>query len=331
MCRRKLPAPAKVPGLGFVLDRLGAFAQGRDLSRVKTIGILRRKLGLRLLPMFGILSRGTPRFLPDLVGTKPDAFDLILFHRVPLSLPMKPTRRRPGKFRGTAGSPGEFPSRGIAMNQIVPFDLGRLLLADQPPVFLAEVALRVAVVLVWTMVLLRWVGGRSIAQMSVVEFLLVIALGSAVGDPMFQPETPLLPAMLVILLVVLFDKAVDLVLSRWRHAKRVVDGVPVEVVRDGVIQQEGIAARNHGPTELMEKLRLSGIRNLGQVQRAYLEPSGQLSVFQRKHAQPGLRIVPPVELTAKDRAVTTEATCCVECGDIAEMPTRPCANCGAST
>ncbi|WP_103257586.1 DUF421 domain-containing protein [Tabrizicola aquatica] len=217
------------------------------------------------------------------------------------------------------------------MDQIVPFDLGRLLLADLPPLFLAEVGLRVAIILAWTMLLLRWVGGRSIAQMSVVEFLLVIALGSAVGDPLFQPEIPLLPAMLVILLVVLFDKAVDRVLSRWRKAKRIVDGIPVEMVRDGVILGDGLSARDHGPTEVMEKLRLEGIRNLGQVERAYLEPSGQLSVFRRKPAQPGLRIVPPVELSQLEPSAVGSPTCCVDCGSIATAPAGTCALCGGST
>jgi uncharacterized membrane protein YcaP (DUF421 family) len=45
-------------------------------------------------------------------------------------------------------------------------------------------------------VLVRWVGGRGVAQLSLIEFLLVIAPGSAVGDALFYPEVPLLHAML---------------------------------------------------------------------------------------------------------------------------------------
>ena len=235
----------------------------------------------------------------------------------------------PGKVPWNRRVAGRVSGPGGFMEQIAPFDLARLLLAGLPPLFLAEVVVRVVVILAWTMVLLRWVGGRTIAQMSVVEFLLVIALGSAVGDPLFQPEMPLLPAMLAILLVVLLDKALDLVLIRWRQAKRVVDGIPVEVLRDGVMLQDGLAARNHGSGELMEKLRLAGIRNLGQVDRAYIEPSGQLSVFCRDTALPGLRIVPPVELDGIDPPADGPV-CCMECGAIAAAPAEVCANCGHS-
>ena len=46
------------------------------------------------------------------------------------------------------------------------------------------------VIYAYSLLLIRWVGGRGIAQMSTVEFLLVIALGSAVGDAIFYPEVP---------------------------------------------------------------------------------------------------------------------------------------------
>ena len=95
------------------------------------------------------------------------------------------------------------------MDDVVPFDWQRMLLGDAPTWFVLEVAFRVLVIWLWTALLLRWIGGRSIAQLSIVEFLLVIALGSAVGDAMFYPEVPLLHAMLVILLVVCFDKLID--------------------------------------------------------------------------------------------------------------------------
>lgn len=213
------------------------------------------------------------------------------------------------------------------MDQIVPLDLGRMLLGDDPPLFLLEILIRVTVIWFWTIALLRWVGGRSIAQMSVVEFLLVIALGSAVGDPMFQPDVPLLHAMLVILLVVLADKAVDAALWRWRRMKRLVDGVPVEVMRDGRILCDKAEDRKLAPPELMELLRLEGVRNLGEVEYAFLEPSGDLSVFRFDKPHPGLKIVPPVELR-KLQHPSSGRVCCANCGTVAASPKSPCQECG---
>ena len=62
----------------------------------------------------------------------------------------------------------------------VPFDLQRMFFGDYPPLFYAEVAFRVVVIYGYTLVLIRWIGGRGVAQLSMVELLLVIALGALV-------------------------------------------------------------------------------------------------------------------------------------------------------
>jgi len=212
------------------------------------------------------------------------------------------------------------------MDQITAFDWQRMFIGDEPPLFLLEIVFRIAVIWPWTMILLRWIGGRSISQLSLVEFLLVIALGSAVGDSLFVPEVPLLHAMLAILMVVVLDKAVDMAIRRYRLAKRLIDGHPVEVLRDGTILASGLSQLKMGSLELMELLRLKGVENLGSLRRAYLEPSGQVSVFRADPPVPGLPIVPPVEL--RDVLQEDAAGCCSNCG-LAGQTSAPCGNCGS--
>jgi uncharacterized membrane protein YcaP (DUF421 family) len=214
------------------------------------------------------------------------------------------------------------------MDQITPFDLDRMLWGSAPWLFYLEILVRVAVIWFWTIGLLRWIGGRSIAQMSVVEFLLVIALGSAVGDPMFQPDVPLLHAMLVILLIVCADKAVDFVLNRWTKSKRLIDGKPILILQDGQLCMAGLRKLGLGTAEAMEMLRLSGVRNLGQVEHAFLEPSGGLSVFHRDQPIPGLSIVPPLELRAPDQPAPDATPCCASCGRNRTSENRAYPDCG---
>lgn len=216
------------------------------------------------------------------------------------------------------------------MDQITPFDLERMIFGTHPALFYLEIAVRVVIIWLWTVVLLRWVGGRGISQMSVVEFLLVIALGSAVGDAMFYPDVPLLQAMLVILLVVLADKGIDIAFRKSSRAKRLVDGTPTEVLRDGHLRQAGLASQGIGPTEVKEHLRMKGIRNLGQVEYAFMEPSGELSVFPFPQARPGLPIVPPQELAPPAALNAASVTCCANCGLIRDPSERTCPECHAT-
>lgn len=213
------------------------------------------------------------------------------------------------------------------MEQVVPFDWMRIFWGDMPPLFLLEIGFRIAVIWLWTLLLLRWIGGRSIAQLSLAEFLLVIALGSAVGDSLFYPEVPLLHAMLVIFGIVCLDKLVDVVIRRWMRAKAVIDGHPHEVLRDGRILGDGLNAQKIGAFELMEMLRLKGVTNLASVAHAYLEPSGQLSAFPAERPGIGLPIVPPPELGPAP--LDGGPACCCGCGRLRETG-GPCPDCGSA-
>ncbi len=217
----------------------------------------------------------------------------------------------------------------------VPFDLMRMFLGDAPPLFLLEILFRTVVIYLYTLALLRWVGGRGIAQLSVVEYLLVIALGSAVGDVLFYPDVPLIHAMLVITVVVLINKGLDLAIVRSDRAKTVLDGGPAQMVDRGRIVQNRLGVSSMGTAELLEMLRSHGVRNLGEVEAAYREASGQLSVFHFDEPRPGLAVVPPPEivppvLLGAPRDV--KAVCCVKCGNVAVGGDLPddlaCDNCG---
>ncbi|MBK4215019.1 DUF421 domain-containing protein [Paracoccus caeni] len=213
---------------------------------------------------------------------------------------------------------------------IIPFDLHRMFLGEQPLLFYAEILVRTLIIYIYTLLMIRWIGGRGIAQLSMVEFVLVIALGSAVGDAMFYPEVPLLVAMLVITVVISANKLLDLLLLRSDRAKDLIDGRPVELVRDGRLVHEGLNACDMGPAEIRGLLREAGIRNLGQVQHAYLESSGKLSIFRRPHARPGLPLLPPDGVfPSQDRPAPLRdpalapggLACCLTCGATARAAT----------
>jgi uncharacterized membrane protein YcaP (DUF421 family) len=202
----------------------------------------------------------------------------------------------------------------------VPFDLTRMFLGSEAALFYLEIIVRITIVYTYTLVLLRWIGSRTIAQLSTVEFLLVIALGSAVGDSMFYPEVPLFHALLVVTAVILLNKGIDLLLYRFDTMKKAVDGRAVEVVRNGRMAKEGLAARNMSVAELQEMLRLKGITNLGEIAMAYIEASGQMSVFTLEKPQLGLPLIPVREdpdenaIPSADALVKGQDYACAHCG-----------------
>lgn len=203
-------------------------------------------------------------------------------------------------------------------------DWQKMFLGDASPTFLVEIAVRTFIIYAYSLLLIRWIGGRGIGQMSIVEFLLVVALGSAVGDAMFYPDVPLIHAMLVITLVVCFNKLIDIGICASPRIRRVFSGRSMAVVQNGRIDMAALRHLKISREELFEGLRDKGIRNLGRVELAFLETGGHFSVFPHKGAVAGLPIVPtkhqrssPAEgqrLCATCATPLPEsATCCSKC------------------
>ncbi|MFC4638991.1 DUF421 domain-containing protein [Deinococcus hohokamensis] len=203
--------------------------------------------------------------------------------------------------------------------ELVPFDLTRMFLGDLPPLFLLEIVVRTTLIFLWLIVLLRVTGKRSLAQLSTLELAIVIGLGSAAGDPMFYPEVPLLHAMLVLTLVVLLQRLTAHLVIRSETVETLLEGTPVELVRDGVIRLSALQATRLSHEDLFERLRGMGVRQLGEVQRAYFEQDGNITAF-RHDAEPpaGLAIVPPWDLEAPAALSPDlpqhERAACLTCG-----------------
>lgn len=209
-------------------------------------------------------------------------------------------------------------------------DWHKMFIGDQPIGFLQEIVIRTLIVYAYSLLLIRWIGGRGVGQMSVVEFLLVVALGSAVGDAMFYGDVPLLHAMTVITLVVIINKLIDIGMVESPLVRRVFSGRSVAVVDNGRINMKALRALKVSREELFEGLREHGIRNLGRVAHARLETSGTFSVFRNRGTVSGLALLPP-HTAHSPIPLRLASRLCSACGSPADRDETICTHCANRT
>lgn len=168
-----------------------------------------------------------------------------------------------------------------AVQGFQPFDLGRMLLGEQAGLlYLAEIVLRTVVMYGYALVFARVIGSRGVGQISPFEFILIIIISSAAGDPMFYHHVPLLHGILVLTVVMLLHQAVSYLTNRSEGAEDVLEGEPVLVIENGEVVETALGKRTFSRRELMMQLRHQSIRDVGEVHRAYFEPDGRISIFQ---------------------------------------------------
>ena len=165
------------------------------------------------------------------------------------------------------------------MESIVPFDLARMFIGEHPPLFLLEVAFRTLIMYGYTLLAVRFLGKRGTGQLTAFDFIVVILLGSAAGDPMLYDDVPLLYGIIVISVVVLIERVINAWTNRNTKMEEFIESTPTLLVKDGIIDIQALEAEEISHTELLMELRQNSIRSVGEVERAYIEPSGRVSIF----------------------------------------------------
>ncbi|RYD56858.1 MAG: DUF421 domain-containing protein [Sphingobacteriales bacterium] len=214
-----------------------------------------------------------------------------------------------------------------------PFDTKSLLFGQEDHSFLPEVLFRALIMFVVVLVSLRLLGKRGVKQLSIFELVIILTLGSASGDPMFYKDVGLLPAIFVFLTVVGLYRFVVYLGDKSSRFNRLVEGKPVCLIEDGIFcwgnfQKEPIAL-----DEFLSGLRVLNVSQLGQIRRAYLETSGELSVFYYPDdsVKPGLPILPESLEKCTSQIQKPGMYSCVHCGHTAEIEktgSQVCHTCG---
>lgn len=222
------------------------------------------------------------------------------------------------------------------------FDLIRIFFGTQPALIYLEIALRTVFLYLFTLVVIRLLGKRSAGELTVVDVVLVVALGSAVGDPMFYPEVPILHGMLVITLIGGLQRLGLYFANRNKEVDEFLKGRPSLVVVDGVINLEGLEEVGISKREIFKMARQQGYRNLGEIRRMYIETDDKPSIyeFEPDQIRPGLQFEPPWERAnlelIQTGTIVQEATflACTDCGQVLELDqgkkVPPCPHCGST-
>jgi uncharacterized membrane protein YcaP (DUF421 family) len=196
------------------------------------------------------------------------------------------------------------------------FEWNRILTNDLPAVFLLEVIFRTTVMFAFLLIALRFTGKRGVKQLSIFEIVIIIALGSAAGDPMFYEDVGVLPAICVFIVVISFYRLVTWLTGKSKWVERMLEGTTDLLIENGVFSMLKFEKQDIAQDEFFSELRLKSVEHLGQIKYAFLEPSGNISVFffKDEEVRPGLPLN-PILFDKRSKLVVKEGTyACANCG-----------------
>lgn len=145
-----------------------------------------------------------------------------------------------------------------------------------------EIVLRAAVMFCFLSLITRAVGKRELGQLSAFELVLLVSMGDLVQQSITQEDYSVSGGMLTIGTFALLSVALSWSSWRFPRSRRVLEGRPAVVIRDGALQEQMLADERLTRTELLAAARKHGVRDLADVQLAVLENDGSLSFFSRR-------------------------------------------------
>ncbi|MDP2859948.1 MAG: DUF421 domain-containing protein [Bacillota bacterium] len=147
-----------------------------------------------------------------------------------------------------------------------------------------------------TLLAIRIMGKRSIANLAPFDLVVIIIIGSVAAIPI-QEHTRLVHGIVPILMLAGLQWIMAWVSMRWRVVERITQGVSRILVKDGKILHANMRAERVSMADLWIELRVAGVDDISEVKQATLEPDGLVSVIKTEESSP---------LTPKDTYALTQ-------------------------
>jgi uncharacterized membrane protein YcaP (DUF421 family) len=144
-----------------------------------------------------------------------------------------------------------------------------------------NIILRSAVVFAVILVGLRLLGKRHVAQLSIVDLVLILLISNAVQNAMVGDDTTLLGGIVAAVTLLVLSYVFTLILYRSKGAEKLFEGTPTLLVHNGKIIHKHLEQEKITEDELLRVVREHGIEHLDEVKSAVMELDGTISVIPR--------------------------------------------------
>lgn len=143
-----------------------------------------------------------------------------------------------------------------------------------------SIIIRLSVMYILALALIRISGKQSIGELAAMDFVVINILGDAF-DTVIYGEVSILQGVVYFVSITLLHIGVTFLTSRNSSIFRLFTPPARRLIHNGLVSTDGLQREWMRPEMLAVELRLNGEDRLEDVQDAFLEPEGKLSVIKK--------------------------------------------------
>lgn len=141
--------------------------------------------------------------------------------------------------------------------------------------------IRSIIIYIIVLIVMRLMGKREIGQMQPFELAISIMIADLASIPMTDIGIPISNGIIPILGLLVMHLVISVLNIKSSKIRKFICGKPTVLINKGRIDENQMRKERFTLNELEEKLRSNNVMNIGDVEFAILETSGDISVIQK--------------------------------------------------
>lgn len=131
----------------------------------------------------------------------------------------------------------------------------------------------------FVILMFRLMGKREIGQLGVIDLIVSILIAELIAISIENIEDSIFLTIIPILILVILEITIAFMAIKSRKIRVFFDGKPSLIICNGRINYHEMVKQRYSLDNLLLSLRQNSIKNIEDVEYAFLEPNGKLSVF----------------------------------------------------
>lgn len=156
---------------------------------------------------------------------------------------------------------------------------------------------RAIVLYILVLIVMRLMGKREIGQLQPFELAISIMIADLAAVPMAEIGIPISNGIIPILGLLVMHLIISMINIKSTKAREIICGKPSILIFRGKIDEKMLKKERFTINELEERLRENNIFNVGDVEYAILETSGQVTVIPK----PNKKTITPQDLNIEPK------------------------------
>lgn len=128
----------------------------------------------------------------------------------------------------------------------------------------------------------RLMGKREVGQLGVIDLIVSILIAELVAISIENHSEPIYLTIVPIVVLVLLEILLAYISIKSRNLRIILEGKPSLIISNGKINYHEMVKQRYTLDDLLISLRQKEIRDITEVEFAFLEPNGKLSIFKYK-------------------------------------------------